>query len=390
MDGHELTYLQHIDEPSWQRIAQEVLDCERADILSRKAEEIFIGIGAGTRVFRVTGSSNTGHRGTRRWTVIIKVLSLEKLDFQSTSSDARSWDYWKREWHAYRSDWLHRHHGTLIAPRCFGSGEVRLGKSEGEMAWIAMTDLTSSQHRPWTLTSFRTVASHLGTFNGRYLDPAGQPADPWISRDWLRGWSEQAAPFINQLSSANAHSDAKRIFTADLVDDLIRTWDERESLHTALAELPQTFCHNDAFPRNVFLASPRGAQSAAIDWAFCGLAPIGQELSALVGVSQTFMEIPRRCWDDLEQSCLDGYLSGLQLSTGGRSADVRAGYVLSSALRLGIGSIPPLFALTMNPQHRNLVHRLFACPYETWIDHAAAVMRFQQRVMRRARTLIGS
>jgi hypothetical protein len=237
MDGHELTYLQDLDDASWQQIARAALECDRAEVHTRRAEEIFVGIGAGTSVFRVTGTASAGHRGTLDWTVVVKVRTLNTLDYQSTSAEPSAWDYWKREWHAYRSAWLPRLDGPLVAPRCFGSGSV-CSESGGELAWIAMEDLGSSQHRPWPIRSFRLFAHQVGVSNGRYLDAADQPADPWIARNWLRGWSEQAAPFITQLAEAGAHAVAGRIFTADLIDDLYRTWEQREKLHSALAALP--------------------------------------------------------------------------------------------------------------------------------------------------------
>ena len=45
-----------------------------------------VGIGAGTRVFRVTGIADGPGRGTVGWTMVRKVLTLDKLSSQSTST----------------------------------------------------------------------------------------------------------------------------------------------------------------------------------------------------------------------------------------------------------------------------------------------------------------
>ena len=55
------------------------------------------------------------------------------------------------------------------------------------------------------------------------------------------------------LSTVSSHPVAGRIFTPDLVDDFIEIWNLREKLYQALDQLPQTLCHNDVFPRNLFV-----------------------------------------------------------------------------------------------------------------------------------------
>ena len=75
-----------------------------------------------------------------------------------------------------------------------------------------------------------------------------------------------------------------------MIDNLIKVWDLREQLLRALDELPQTICHNDIFPRNVFVLPNGIGHSVAIDWAFCGRGAIGQELSALVAATLFFLE----------------------------------------------------------------------------------------------------
>lgn len=95
----------------------------------------------------------------------------------------------------------------------------------------------------------------------------------------------------------------------DYLDDA--TWQRLVGvlkLYEALDQLPQTLCHNDVFPRNLFVRDEgRPEQSVAIDWAFCGQGSVGQELAVLVGATQAFMESRPERWDDLERDCLDGY-----------------------------------------------------------------------------------
>jgi hypothetical protein len=186
-------YVDYIDDATWQRLVGALLDSDGVEILSRHSREIFVGVGAGTRLYRVAGTAVNGGRRPADWSMVVKVLTLDQLNFQSISPDQTAWDYWKREWHVYRSPWQQQLPGPLVAPRCLATGEI-LAETDSELAWIAMEDLQALDHRPWPAGNFRQVARHLGTFNGDYLTGSALPTDPWLSRDWLRGWTELAEP----------------------------------------------------------------------------------------------------------------------------------------------------------------------------------------------------
>jgi Phosphotransferase enzyme family len=382
------SYLHYIDDATWQQLVRALVDSENTEIISRHAEEIFVGVGAGTRLYRVTGTASDQRRPVD-WTMIIKVLTLDQLSFQSISPEQSSWDYWKREWHVYQSPWLQQLAGPLVAPRCFATGDV-LTETDEELAWIAMEDLAALDHRPWPHRYFRHVARQLGMFNGGYLAGRPLPTDPWLSRDWQRGWTEEAGLLIETLPTVPDHPIAGRIFTQDLIDDIIGLWEQREKLYTALDQLPRTLCHNDVFPRNVFICGPdHSDRSVAIDWAFCGPAPVGQELSTLVGASQAFMESRPERWNDLERDCLDGYAEGLRQAGWHGSDEILLGYVLSSALRLGIGALPPVLGVTLTTEHQELIRRVWGCSYEEFIANTAAFFHFQQHRIHQCRALLG-
>jgi Phosphotransferase enzyme family len=382
------SYVDYIDDVTWQRLVSVLLHLEKAEIISQHTEEIFVGVGAGTRLYRATGTA-TGRRRPVLWTIIIKMLTLNQLSFQSISTDQSSWDYWKREWHVYQSRWQQQLPGPLVAPRCLATGDLLLETDE-ELAWIAMDDLASMDHRPWPHGRFREVARQLGIFNGEYLAGRPLPTDPWLSRDWLRGWTEEAKPLIDVLPTVSSHPFAGKIFTKDLIKDLIELWEQRERLYQALDQLPRTLCHNDVFPRNLFVGGPdHSNHSVAIDWAFCGPAPVGQELTALVGGSQAFFESRPERWDDLERDCLAGYADGLRQADWHGSDEIYLGYLLSSVLRFGLGTLPPVLGLTLTAEHQDLVVRVFGCSYDEFVDNVAAFFQFQQRRIHHAKALLG-
>jgi hypothetical protein len=128
----------------------------------------------------------------------------------------------------------------------------------------------------------------------------------------------------------------------------------------------------------------------AINWAFCAPAPVGQELTALVGASQAFFESRPERWDDLERDCLDGYAEGLrQAGWHGSSEEILLGYHLSSVLRFGLGSLPPLLGLTLTTDHEDLVVCVFGCSYGEFVGNAAAFLRFKQRRIQQTKALLG-
>jgi hypothetical protein len=276
-----------------------------------------------------------------------------------------------------------------VAPRCLATGDL-LAETDEELAWIAMDDLAAMDHRPWPHGRFREVARQLGIFNGEYLAGRPLPTDPWLSRDWLRGWTEEAKPLIDILPTVSSHPVAAKIFTKDLIKDLIELWEQRERLYQALHRLPRTLCHNNVFPRNLCGGGPdQPDHSVAIDWAFCGPAPVGQELTALAGASQAFLESRPERWDALERDCLDGYAEGLRQAGWHGSDEILPGYLLSSALRFGLGALPPTLGLTLTTEHKDLVVRVFGCSYDEFVANVAAFFQFQQRRIHQARALLG-
>jgi Ser/Thr protein kinase RdoA (MazF antagonist) len=138
---------------------------------------------------------------------------------------------------------------------------------------------------------FAAAARHLGEFNGRFLVGGDQPADWWLSRGWLRGWTERAEPMITQLPSLAEHPVVAELFAPSTIGLLLQVWEQGRDLCEALDALPQSTCHQDLFPRNAFIRVAGGAeQTVAIDWAFCGSAALGADLAPLLGASLGFLE----------------------------------------------------------------------------------------------------
>jgi hypothetical protein len=378
-----------VGEVTWQGLVESLLG-SNVEIISRKASKISTGMGAGTQIYRISGSARAAGLGLVDWGFVLKFLSLVAAEFQAISTEPSAWDYWKREWHVYRTSWLQQLSGPLVAARCIGTGEIQRGEYSQELAWIAMEDLGAYERRPWPFNHFPKVARQAGLFNGVYLSGQPIPAEPWLSHSWVRGWTEHAGQAIGQLLGIAEQWPIAQIFSKDMVTDLTRLWEKRSSLYETLERLPQTLCHNDLFPRNLFVRHDHPDQSVAIDWAFCGPGPVGQELSALLGSSLVFLESRPERWEDLERECLDAYVKGLS-EAGWRvtAVDVLVGYLLSLVLRETVGALPAILGITLHPEQRSAVEKIFGCPFDVLVENTAAVMRFVQPRIRRASEILG-
>ena len=108
-------------------------------------------------------------------------------------------------------------------------------------------------------------------------------------------------------------------------------WHQRECFCAALTGLPQTLCHLDVFPRNVF----HGKESTKlIDWALAGRAAVGEELVCFVALSLYSPRIPLSQAEALDQAIFAGYMDGLRdVGWTGDARLVRLGYTCAMALR---------------------------------------------------------
>ncbi len=248
-----------------------------------------------------------------------------------------------RERLAYQSGLLDDLPGGLAAPRCFGVVEQEDGSF-----WIWLEEIVEEVDK-WTPEHYGLAARHLGQFNGAYLAGKPLPSEPWLSKGWLRAFVESAAPGIAQLPSIHEHPVSGRMFPPDVVEGYLRLWEERESFLDALDKLPQTFCHLDAFRRNLFIRRDANGhqQTVAADWAFAGMGAVGGELVPLIDGSWGFGETN---WtiQPYDTTGLEGYLEGLRdVGWRGDPQIVRVGYATASALRYGLGAIVGLMLFAL-------------------------------------------
>jgi hypothetical protein len=219
------------------------------------------------------------------------------------------------------------------------------------------------------------------------------PAPSWLSRDWLRGWTERAESMITLLPGVAAHPLVSRIYPPERIEALLEVWEQRQAWYAALDALPQTICHQDVFPRNAFVRHAdqlgQADQTIAIDWAECGKGPVGAELAALIGGSLDFFELERDAADRVEGQCLTSYMQGMaDAGWEGAVEDVQLGYLASFVLRFPIGTVGPILTVLLDETLHGLIEQIFGQPMDVFVKNASELAEFDRERISQARRLL--
>jgi len=333
-------------------------------------------------VYRFAGEARDADE-TVPWSLVLKVIGrLPNRD------DPASRDYWKREPLAYQSGLLDELSGGLAAPRCFGVVE-RLG--DEFRLWLE--EVKDEIGPEWPLEHYGIVARHLGRFNGSYLVGRAVPSHPWLRGGRLR-WQLGRAEFasgIAQLRDSLRHPLVQRVYPRRVAGGVFRLWDERERFLEALEGLPQTFCHFDAFRRNLFARRGAGGgyQTVAIDWTYAGTGAVGEEIAPLVAASLSFREVD---WDQapkLDTVVFEGFLEGLRdADWDGDPRLVRLVYAMASVLRYGVGHTDGVVSMLMDESQLAQWAQVMGCSMQEMVDHLGQWLRFLLTLGVEARELL--
>jgi len=317
------TQLRSIDSGTLTPMVRRALGSDRAEVASWDVQQIHASA-TRARIFRISGSARD--RGEMvPWSLVLKAIPP-----QSDRNEPSGSHYWKREALLYQSGLLDDLPGGLAAPPCLGVAEQPGGEFR-----IWMEDVKDDVGPTWPLEHYGVVARHLGQFNGAYLMGRPMPSDPWLSRGWLRQAVARATSGIAQLRGSLDHPLVRRVYPPVAAEALFRLCEERQVFLATLDHLPQTFCHRDAFRRDLFArrSADGGWHTVAIDWAFSGPGAIREELVPLVMATVGFFEVGADKLGELEAIVFESYLGGLrEAGWRGDESVARLGYVASAAL----------------------------------------------------------
>lgn len=312
-------------------IVRKAVGHQSVELIDWQTQLVHGGATKNASVYEISGHAHA-HGRSLPWSVMLKVWH-----WREGADDPTQRNYWKREALAYQSGLLDKLPSVLRAPRCFAVNEL-----PGTASYLWLDKVADEDAARWEIPDFARVALHLGVFNGTYVVVRPLPTYPWLSRNWLRSWVNFCAAAIKELPQTLSHPLVRQHYPTQLADGLLRLWAEREHFLTALDHLPQTFCHRDAFPRNLFSRRDPTTpdHTVAIDWATAGIGALGEDLAALVGGSLVFFELDPSAAGEVDQQVSARYLEGVrEAGWQGDASILRFGYTATLALRYGLGGI---------------------------------------------------
>jgi hypothetical protein len=358
-------------------------------------------------IFRFVGTALEGVEEVG-WSVVLKAVTRgdHERRTEGDASDPRNLHYAPREWLAFASGLLEELPG-LAAPRCFGAEEREDGG-----CWLWLEDVPEAGSARWPIGRYARAARHVGEMNGAYAEerrdddgrPRGRrarpiPEYPWLSSGYVpylrtrlarRPWEEKTAE-----AETWEHPAVRRLFPAPLHERVAAFLARRAGLVEALATLPETLCHNDAFRRNLIGTGGEDGyeRTVAIDWEYFGRGPIGLEAGQLVSSSMLFGDADAAECRELDAAVFESYLDGMRAAGWrGDPRDARLGYCAFAAAYWGVGALnTAIHAVTSeDPSTRTNLEGWLRMPLERVAEQMAGLGRYLLELGDEAAALSGA
>ncbi len=328
-------------------VVRSVLSNEHIEVESWQIDQIGGGVGnpVSAGIYRVQGVASERSSKTP-WSVILKVIqspeNVGEMDMGG-GEDPTHWNYWKREPLVYRSGVLNNLPQGLAAPVCYAVEEL-----PGNMAHLWLEEIRDMYNGAWTLQRYSLGSRHLGRLNGMYSTKSSYSEYPWLGKGTNRQWLQML--FSDDLRWD--HPLMLRRYPEPDTNPFIQLVLQNERFLGKLDFLPVTLSHGDTYPTNFMSRIDRGGreQTVALDWAFLGLQPLGDDLGQFVfGAISNLNSVSGA---DIVNTLFEAYVQGLRDE--GCNLDVesvRYNFVVSAALR---GGLFQLFMLGQEIEQRGV------------------------------------
>ncbi|HEX8600743.1 MAG TPA: phosphotransferase [Chloroflexia bacterium] len=369
-------------------VARQALGSDGARVVDWRLEAAGPNTGPVTAgVYRVVGGAlDAGSEVT--WSSILKIVSPGSSEAESPFRDEAHPLFWKREVLAYTSGLLDDLPGGVSAPRCYDAVEHQDGT-----VWLWLEEAKEAGAPKWGLEQYIRAAECLGRFNGAYLAGHPLPAYSWLVRTGSpRGVLEHNAWVRDVIADASVwdHPLMRSAFPVPVVGPLLKLWAGREVLLRALDGVQLTFCHLDAWRRNMFARenSSGGPGLTLIDWAYPGYGAVGTDLGDLFGESFCLAELGDTEAGILDEALFGGYLAGLrEAGWRGDAEEVRFGFAAFCALKhlfmifISVRDVPV--------DSRHVVwERLFGRPFDEVLYRQSKLLYYLLELSEEAQLLI--
>jgi hypothetical protein len=316
------------------------------------------------------------------WSVVLKLVGHGERGHPNWQAGDRPehWYYWRREVLAYQSGLLSSLSGGLRAPTCYFTAE---GSDSHVALWIEDLEGASPATR-WPLAQYGRASRHLGQGQGEFVAGRPLPEHQWLSRSWLRSYLAQRDADISLLDDPAAWATplVRQWLPEDLARPLMEMRRDQELFLSALERIPQTLCHLDLHPANMFGGED---ETVLIDWSFVGIGALGEDAGNLVPDSVLDFHISPERVDDLYERVFEGCLAGLRDAGWTGSGDI-----VELAMRATIAAkyawIAPAMLRAAVDRRESLNRRPIQETFAAW----APVIPFLTRCADHARRLIAA
>ncbi len=357
-------------------IARIATDDPGLEVASWDYEPVHGGFGGaigGTALYRFSIAATAG----QCCSIILKIL------YQRPNGQEQSPYYWKREYEIYKSGVLHdMPEGSFVPPRVFALEDL------GDVSWIWMEYIADIKGE-WSLVDYAEFAERLGRFNGAWLTGLPLPRAEWLPLNWHSAIVPALTDTFSQLDQLLENPLAQLTLPMHAKAEIESIWRDRDNFRGALAGLPRTFCHNDAFRRNILY---REEEVVLIDWALAGVGAIGEDLVSLVAVSLYYEGFTQAYADELDEVVFASYVRGLrQAGWRGDQRLARIGYTCGMTLRglAGVKQDINQLADESRSQQLKMTHR--SKDLEKLASFFAEIRRFRLlKMAREARSLLSN
>ena len=368
--------------------ARQALGSEGATVVDWRVEAAGPNTGPATGgVYRVEGSAVEAGVESG-WSVILKVVSPGASEAASPIRDEAHPLYWKREVLAYTTGLVGELPGGVSAPRCYGAVEQEDGS-----VWLWLEEAKESGAAKWDLEQYARASECLGRFNGAYLTGHPRPAYSWLVRSGSpRGVLNHNSWVRDVIADASTwdHPLMRAAFPQPVVEPLLKLWDGREVMLRALDEVPVTFCHLDAWRRNMFsrVNSGGGPGLTLIDWAYPGYGAVGTDLGDLFGESFCLSDLGDTEAGVLDEALFSGYLAGLrEAGWKGDTERVRFGFAAFCALKHLFMIFISVRDVPVESRHP-VWERLFGRPFEEVMHRQSKLLYYLLNMAEEAQRLV--
>jgi len=308
------------------------------------------------------------------WSVVVKVVHDSDRGHPQwlSGSEMGHWAYWRREVHAYEDGLTDSLGGRLRGPRCLGIFE----RADGAVAlWLEDAAEDGVAGTSWGLERYEEAAEHLGQAQGTFIGRV--PDRPWLAKGWLRSYLGERSGDVALLGQAEpwreplvqAHLGRHR------AEPLRRMWADQGAFLETLDGLPQTVCHNDLHPANLFAV---GRETVLIDWAFVGVGAIGEDAAVLVADSVLDFHVEPERFEELFEKVWRAYAAGMA-DAGWPDAEEVVRKAMDATLGARYGWIGPAMLRAVTAGRTTMNRRPIAEAVAWWgqtvpllLDHAGA------------------